>query len=418
MKILIVGDSFKNITGLNEVSFNIMKYFYNKGYEVGYCIIKGSNCKPNDLKNIDNHFYEYFNSTPLFNCQKDQSQFDTAIKIFKPDIVFSIHDLWNLDKLLLSQYRSTYKWIAYCPIESKYYSDYIVLPDKNSFRKSLNEIVENIDLCIPYTDMGKKVLNKLGAKNITENVFNGIEDFYFENVTREKVFKGTVKENDFVFMTVGTNFQRKGLAYVIEAFSIFIKSLNSIEEEEKYKLYIHGKIDTVDCGTDIKSMVIDLGLIDNIIYSSDKQISKRELHKRYKCCDCYIGLPLAEGFGIPFAEAMINKLPIIYHDYGGHIEYIKNGYPVESISNYYPNNQYSLWKIPSVQDAADMMTTVVYNIEYEKPHIEKDIEDSYQYAKENLTWNNIYKKLDEVLKPFIETYKPSIDTKITLKRIM
>jgi glycosyltransferase involved in cell wall biosynthesis len=411
LKVLICGDSFKNITGLNEVSFNIIKYFYNKGYEVGYCVISGESCKPDDLKKLGNNLYEYFFDTPLFNCQKEQSNFDTAIQLFKPDIVFSAHDLWKLEKIMLSDYRSTYKWIAYCPIESDYYSDHIVLPDKNSFRKSLPEIVNNIDLIIPYTDMGKRVLQKLGATNITEKVFNGIEDIYIESVNRQEVFKGLVKDSDFIFMTNTTNFQRKGLAYIIEAFNSFV---NQLDNRENYKLYIHGQIDTIDQGTDIKSMVIDLELSNNVIYSKNEQISKRELYKRYRCCDCYIGLPLAEGFGLPFAEAMINKLPIISSGFGGHIEYLQQTYEVGYVSYFYPNNQYTLWKIPQVDEAVCGMFYYTNNL----TNIKERTKENYNYAKENLTWDKVYKRFDEILKPFLDIYIQSIDNKLTLRRII
>ena len=209
-------------------------------------------------------------------------------------------------------------------------------------------------------------------------------------------------------MTVGTNFRRKGLDYVVESFHLF---LQSIDDPHKYKLYIHGNLDTVNSATDIKSMVRDLGLLGNVIYSSPEQLSKYELYERYKCADCYIGLPLAEGFGLGFAEAMLNKVPIIAHDYGGQIEYIKEYQKVSSCSNYYPDNYFSLWQIPNTQDAVQAMKNIVNdNHDY--------VTENYLFAKRYLVWERIFQKLNYIFIDFIKDYKEDVVHSLQLRRVI
>ena len=122
MNILICGDSFKSITGLNEIALNIAKFFISKDYNVAYCNIAGDLCTKDNIEKlgIEIEFY---------NGQLSQGDFDKVIKEFKPHIVFSIHDPWQIDKIVFSQYRDTYKWIHYCPIEGNHYSEYLIYPD-------------------------------------------------------------------------------------------------------------------------------------------------------------------------------------------------------------------------------------------------------------------------------------------------
>jgi len=428
-RILICGDSFKRISGLSYIALSMFKYFKDRDYDVAYCIISGTEesiVSPKDIENKGHYFYEYIKDEMIFNSQvelKDTCNiFDKAVEYFKPDIVFSIHDFWRLDKIASSNYRDTYKWVAYCPIESNFYFSHIIYPNafNPEYRKSIKKIAEDIDLLIPYTDMGKEVLTFLKSNNqerITDKVFNGI-DFYYEDqndLNRQDIFGGLVKEDDFVFITTGNNFTRKGLNYIIEAFYLFLKE---IKNPEKYKLYIHGNIDTLNSGTDIKSMLYSLGILDNCILCKNEQISKKELYRRYKMSDCYIGLPLAEGFGLGFAEALINKLPVIYHNYGGHKEYLEGiGYPVSSVSNYHPVNQFTIWKIPDVNQTKDIMKYITTN--KNSKEVKDKIYEGYNFAKDNLLWSNIYCKFDKIFSEFENIlFKEDIVNKLHIRRIV
>jgi len=427
MRILICGDSFKNITGLSYIALNLLKYFQDKGHKVAYCIISGSKdslVTEDDIQNEDNSFYEDIKNIPIFNSQIELQDtyniFDDAIEYFKPNVVFSVHDLWRLDKVAFSKYRGTYKWIAYCPIESSYYFTHIIYPTHVdlSFRKSIKSIAQQIDLAIPYTQMGSDVLNSFDLNNISTPIYNGIEDEFNNNykfINRDEVFKGNVSDEDFIFMTTGGNFTRKGLDYVVEAFYMFLKK---VENPKNYKLYVHGDIDTINAGTDIKSMMYSLGIMDNCILTKKEQITKEELYKRYSVCDCYIGLPLAEGFGLGFAEALLNKLPIIYHNFGGHREYLKDiGYPIQSVANFHPINQFTMWKIPDVNETAMVMLYVVRNINSKE--IKDRVKKGYSFTKDNLIWENLYKKFDEVLNPFLakNNNKNDIINKLSIRRM-
>jgi glycosyltransferase involved in cell wall biosynthesis len=415
-RILICSDSFKNITGLSYVALNLCNFFIQKEYLVNYCILSGEDCTINDLPNKGHFFYENLFDSKIYNCQNKKQDsltiLNDCIKEFKPNIVLTIHDLWQFENIILSAYRDTFTWIAYCPIESDFYSEYVINPTQidPNIRKSLSDICKNIDYAIAYNEVGKIQLNKFGA-NTLESLPNGLDNFYFEEeeLTKQLVFRGAIKEDDFVFITVGHNFNRKGLDFVIEA---FYKFLQKVDNKEKYKLYLHGMVDTVDAGTDIKSMIYELKISDNIILSKPEQISKRELYKRYRCCNCYIGLPLAEGFGYGFMEAMINGLPIIYHNVGGISQYIQDfGFPISSVATIRPNNYFCDWKIPNINETVEKMLEVIQLNLTELDIIKKrNQEEGQKYL-----WENVYTQLETIL-DFNIINKIDIFNKLSIKR--
>lgn len=398
-KVLIVSDSFKNITGLSYVALNFAKYFTQRGFEVSYCNIVGENCTITDLYDKGHFFYENLFEINIHNCQVKLENsfllFNNLLEKIKPDIIFSVHDLWQLENIAFSNQRDTYTWIAYCPIESDYYSTYIVHPtyfDK-SFRKPLTDICQNIDYVIAYNIIGLEQLKKLGA-NCIGYLPNGLDDYYIldEEIDRKKIFKGILKDDDFVFMSVGNNFQRKGLDYVVEAFSSFLSYIDN-EQKNKYKLYLHGFLETIDAGTDLKSMIYHLNLSNNIVMSQGTQISKRELYKRYRCCDCYIGLPLAEGFGYGFAEAQLNNIPVIYHNVGGISQYFNRSIQVGSVAEFRPNNYYCKWKIPDIEETVEYMLRITENNNY----INKDNLKITQNNTKEMKWESLFHSLDNII---------------------
>jgi len=417
LKVILCGDSFKKISGLSYVTLNFAKYFSQKGYKVYYLILTGENCETVDLCDKGHFFYENLFDMTIINCQnkKDGSSvlFDNTIKEIKPNLVFSCHDLWQFENIANSAYRYTYKWISYCPIESHSYSEYIINPTQRNkvLRKSLSDICNCMDYAIGYNTVGNDQLKKLKAETLPP-LPNGLDYYYFTagDVSRQKSFKGLVKDDDFLFITVGHNFQRKGLDYVIDAFYKFLQYF-PIEARSKYKLYIHGMLDTIDAGTDIKTMLYDLGIMNNVIMAqAGQQLPKRDLYKRYLCGNCYIGLPLAEGYGYGFMEAQINGLPIIYHNVGGISEYLSDNRQVNSVGDMRPNNYYCIWKIPDVDDAVDQMLLVVSN----KHNI--DINLNRNSCRNNYTWTKVFEQLDNQI-DFNACEEDNLFNKLGIKRV-
>ncbi|ADE39221.1 glycosyltransferase family 4 protein [Candidatus Puniceispirillum marinum] len=131
-------------------------------------------------------------------------------------------------------------------------------------------------------------------------VYNGIDDFWFEEVADKQVQK-TLKsyriDNDF-FLCVGTFQPRKNYARIIDAYNRL-----SITEQKYCKLVIVG-------GGGWRNSV--RGLItsnENIIHIEDA--SDEALRCFYRAAKTLVFPTLAEGFGYPIIEAFAQCCPVI-----------------------------------------------------------------------------------------------------------
>jgi glycosyltransferase involved in cell wall biosynthesis len=105
-------------------------------------------------------------------------------------------------------------------------------------------------------------------------------------------------------------------------------------------------------------------------------------------------LPAAEGFGYGFAEAMLQGLPSIYINFGGHTAYLneKFGYPIKTLNTSLISKNTSIkWKLADTDDAAKQMLYVVNNY----VEVKTKGENARNFAIANFDWNLIGQKFAE-----------------------
>jgi len=367
-RILFAGDSLDQTTGMSYVMSQLMKRFAKLDrFDIAYCCISGKDTTPGGLGAQGQDFAEACKGMPIWNAQlADQNKyknFDQAVMAFKPETVIAIHDPWMMDHIIYSPRRESFYLVAYLTIETPEYPEFVLSPNAvlPQYRKSLKDALSRIDTIIPYTDMGKKALERLEAKP-TESCYSGVDltERVIKEVPKPFAFGESCKEDDFVFMSMGMNTERKKLDRVVEAYYKFYLKMN---KNPKYKLYLHTDMETPLGGSDIKGMIMDLGIQDLVLIPSMMRvgagIDRVQLYERYQACDAYIGLPAGEGFGYGFAEALLHGKPVIYIDYGGHVGYCKNcGLSVKIGDFYQARNANIKWALANTDDAAKQMARI------------------------------------------------------------
>lgn len=432
-RILFCGVSLSKFSGLGYVASNWALRFANDDFEIGYATFVGGDTKKESIKEWNREFYDIIDEKYIYNCQlKDESKFfsfDNIVQNFKPDIVISCLDPWQLDQIEKCASRDNFYWICYLTIETPKYPTFVMYPTPyyNTPRKDIVKILSNANLIIPVTQMGKKALQEMKTipeekklKNILDdNVYNGIDltKLPDRKYFKKELFGGVVEESDFIFMTMGKNMERKKLDLIVRAFAKFLEKMNY---NKKYKLYLHTDIDYIGGGgTDLYQLIIDLNIAPHILLPiSFKQgitMSIENLYKRYSVCDCGILLSSGEGFAYMAAECMINKTPVIYINYGGHAEYLKDiGLPVKVKEYYSSQNTQMYWAIADIDDACKQMCKAVSDVKWKKKAEIK----GYEFAKNNFDWNVVYKKFrDIILEKYKGFKKPGIFN-FNLKRIV
>ena len=429
IRILFVGDSLSSPSGLSYVISSFMRMFKVSAgdkYSVAYCSVTGANSSINHCMVQGDAFKHAFEKDLLiYNAnlleEDGMLNFNKAIIDFRPHIVFSNLDPWNVDQIAYSIYRSSYFWVQYLTIETPFYPEVVMYPTYiiRENRKSMKDILAKADVLIPATSIGKKVLENMGLHPV-DNIYNGIEmEIVCHDITKKEAFSPAIDENDFIFMTMGVNNERKKIDVVVDAFAKFLDKMKKGGDISKYKLFLHTDTDQRIGGTDLETQIINLGIQRNIIFSNAyKQgivLYKVDLYKRYKASDCYIGLPGGEGFGYGFAEALIHGIPVIYSDYGGHTSYLKDiGLPVKIKALVNARNIYMQWAIADTDDAAIQMCKIVSD----KKLRESLSKRGKQFAEKEFPWEVVFKKLVNTIESKFSEEKRQEIYSFNLKKII
>lgn len=107
---------------------------------------------------------------------------------------------------------------------------------------------------------------------------------------------------------------------------------------------------------------------DQRIYIIEQTLSYPDTMALYKCCDCFISLHRAEGYGRGLAEALLLGLDLIATGYSGNVDFGDN--PSTHLVNYslvpvrkgqYPHAEGQVWAEPDIGHAAALMRSVADN---------------------------------------------------------
>ena len=164
----------------------------------------------------------------------------------------------------------------------------------------------------------KRLIGKYGlSQGKVFEVPDGVDlDLINEYVTAPAFSRRDVglKDDDFVLISVGRLDPKKGVQYLIEAFT------KVAEEIPEVKLVLIGE------GSDeemIKKMMYERKIEDTVLQA--KKISDRELFSYYSLSDVFITPTLYEGLPQVILEAMACGLPIVATETGENTQVVENG---------------------------------------------------------------------------------------------
>lgn len=184
----------------------------------------------------------------------------------------------------------------------------------------------------------------------------------------------TDREKRILF--VGRLVERKGVAYLIEAFEILSKNWSLFPVPSS--LIIVG--DGSEAGR-LQKLVKEKNLEDKVKFT--KAVSSPELDEYYRNCDVFV-LPAitdskgdTEGLGVVLLEAMSYKKPVIGSNLGGIVDIIKDG------------KTGLLVKEKNPCELANAIHRVLTD-----ENLAKELgENGYQYIKKHFSWDAIIEKL-------------------------
>jgi len=99
----------------------------------------------------------------------------------------------------------------------------------------------------------------------------------------------------------------------------------------------------------------------------DEVIEAAHVHALQRCCDAYVSLHRAEGFGLGLAECMALGKPVIATGWSGNLEFMTPsnaclvGYKLVPVAGRYPESDGAMWAEADVMDAANAMRRLADN---------------------------------------------------------
>lgn len=233
-----------------------------------------------------------------------------------------------------------------------------------------------------------RVLRKAGVKIPIVNVSEGLN----QNLLKSEKFPLKTKKG-FKFLHISSGLPRKGVDVLIRAF------LQEFSKNDDVSLIIKTYHNDENLVPElIKTLVEPDSPEIEVIY--DLELSEGQIAYLYEQADGVVIPSRAEGFGLPVAEAMLKKVPVITTGYSGQMDFASNKNAwlldydiVKADSQLGLANSY--WAEPDIDQLQSKMRYLYENREVSE--VEAKIENAYESVKD-LTWESTAEKVLDFVK--------------------
>lgn len=355
-KVLVVTDSPKIDTGFGRVGKEVWSYLSSTGkYEVAaigwfhqenprevpYPIITTKKNERGIITQEDKYAHQTF---------------PEVVERFKPDLVWSLGDMWMTDHIKDAKNRRSFKWVGYFPIDGE------PVPSK------WGDVVQDMDYAVAYGKYGLEVIKQRAPKANLSYIYHGVNTKLFRpfpdkmRLDFKRQLLG-ITDNKTVIGIIARNQPRKAFDCLFQAFYHLLRGeyvkcdkcdkvsvsdfdlvsrkatkpkkckycgsteITSGKPKDDIILYLHCA--PKDCGWDLIDLQEDFDLKGNIIFNPELRIGggvpESTLSAIYNAIDIFTLPTRGEGFGLPILEAMSSGLPAVVTDYSAHPEWAEGG---------------------------------------------------------------------------------------------
>ena len=340
MRVLWCSEQPTRPTGYGVVSREFIRRLVERGHEV---YVMGWDYHGEDFKHEEGwtlvHAGSSYGGDTLMG---GATTMDYTIHRIKPDVVFSLADIWNTAPIVKSCNSAQAPHVSYLPLDGQ--------PIPRPFNDLLKMTHTPLWMSLHGTQQMKKYIETYHSQGTApehlrdpyldrftmeaiESLFHGVDLETFRPVQkqqkqewREALGLGKWKT---VFLSVGRNGNRKQQPRLLEAFK---QMLGQVDDPSEVGLILHTGDPTDSLGLggwNLIEMVRDMGLHENVTFSDVSAnplhgMSRTDMAKMYAMADCHVLATGGEGFGIPTIEAMACGLPVILPNNSTGPEFIGN----------------------------------------------------------------------------------------------
>jgi len=258
----------------------------------------------------------------------------------------------------------------------------------------VEEFNQNLNGITAISNYTKDVLQKNGVKvpikvllNIAGHLLN----------VKSKSLPLTTKKS-FKFLHISSCFPRKGVDILLKAYTEAFTIEDDVTLIIKTFPNPHNDVEK-----QIKSLQETKKNIAEIILINE-DLDDAYIKWLYENTHALVAPSRGEGFGLPMAEAMLHKLPLITTAYGGQVDFAKeeNAWLIEyefAKAQTHLNLFDSYWAEPSKEHLKKLLIELP---SLNKKTLSKKVEKAYEEATQKLLWNNYVQNTETFIKELKE----------------
>jgi len=309
MKILIYTDFLGHKSGFARMFKDILPYL-KKNNEIAHVAL-GWNGYPLNTRD----FKIYHTKLEDIDDYYAHPVLHYALDDFKPDIVLTIQDYWMIYRIAFPlAHPGKWKWFHWGTVDS----------DPLPYRA--REAAKWIHCNLYTSEFGRLEMLQIHSNARGDRIYPSVNPKTFHELDKLKLKKKFHLENHKVIVCTARNQMRKNVPVLLDALKLVLRKIPNAclilasaldPKTEEYK----------KSGYNIERFIAERELEDNIIFPrtiEGEPIDDKTLNIQYNLADINVLASVGEGFGLPYIEAGICKVPSVAVDCAASREVVMN----------------------------------------------------------------------------------------------
>lgn len=246
----------------------------------------------------------------------------------------------------------------------------------------------DLDLLMVTANSVRDAIAGSGVRTPVEVVANGCDHMLDSQVSAAPYVKTKKKR----VLHISSCFPRKGAELLVDSFLLEFSGEDDVELLIKTTPNPHNFIEDYVKGK-LRGMSSP-----PLITVINSHWSHSQLAGLYETSDVFVAPSKGEGFGLPFAEALLYNLPVVATKFSGHTDFCtsESSFPIDfklSASTSHVSSGYSLWAEPDVASIARNMRYVLEN----PVEARRRTAAGRSFIEQHLTWEKVAERVCKAL---------------------